>query len=112
MPIPTEDPTQTMTLDEKIQPQTLGPTADLNIDEPVTPGHDMVVNHLDGNQELGTGNEAVAVAAAEAKSGEHVAVSEVKVPAETTSRSAPDPEVNGLDQQTLVAEKVAPAKKK
>lgn len=115
MPIPTEDPTTSMTLDEKIQPQTLSVPDTFDISQPVTPGHDMVINHLDGTQELGTGNEMLAVTAAEADSGQHVPLASVQVAPETDHRSVSDPEVNGPDQAALLAEKVAlqaPAPKK
>jgi len=107
MPIPTKDETTTMTIDEKIQPQTLSAPATFDISQPVVPGHDMVVNHLDGTQELATGNEAVEIAAREAVKGSNVPLSEVQgqVAPETLHRSVSDPEVNGPDQELLKAEK-------
>lgn len=106
MPIPTEDPTSTMTIDEKITPQTLTAPETFDISIPVLPGHDMVINHLDGTQELGTGNEAVEIAAREAVKGSNVPLSEVKgqVAPETLHRSVPDPETN----QPVVSETVEP----
>lgn len=89
------DPTTNMSIDQKITPntQTVPPTFDIS--QPVVPGHDMVINHLDGAQELGTGNEANAVVAAEAEQGQHVALSDVQPqPEETVHRSTPDPETN------------------
>jgi hypothetical protein len=90
-----EDPTTTMSIDEKITVNTATAPATFDITVPVVPGHDMVINHLDGIQELGTGNEAVAVAAKEAETGTHVPLSDVQPqPAEVTHRSVPDPETN------------------
>lgn len=90
-----DDPTVNMSIDQKVQPNTQTVPATFDISQPVVPGHDMVVNHLDGVQELATGNEAVAVAAAEAEQGQHVPVSAVQPqPEETVHRSTPDPETN------------------
>lgn len=90
-----DDQTVNMSLDQKVQPNTRTAPPTFDISQPVRPGHDMVVNHLDGAQELATGNEAVAVAAAEAESGQHVPVSAVQPqPTESVHRSTPDPETN------------------
>jgi hypothetical protein len=108
MPIPTVDETVNMTIDEKIRPQTLTAPPTFDISVPVVPGHDMVINHLDGTQELGTGNEALAVASQEAESGQHVPLSAVQPqPVESVHRSVSDPEVNGPDQVALKAEVAA-----
>lgn len=110
MPVQTTDPTQTMTIDEKIQPNVAEPLATFDITIAVTPGHDMVINHGDGSQELSTGAEMLAVVAKETELGRNVPLAEVQaaVDPETTHRSVPDPEVNGTDQATLAAV-VAPA---
>lgn len=112
MPIPTSDPTANMTVDEKIQPNTATAPESFDITVSVKPGHDMVINHLDGAQELGTGNEMLAVTAAEAASGTHVPLSDVQVDPETTHRSFPDPETNqpnpAVDAVTAPAEPVVP----
>lgn len=90
-----DDPTTGMSIDQKITPNTQSAPPTFDISQPVVPGHDMVVNHLDGAQELATGNEAVAVAAAEAEKGENVPVSDVQPqPEESNHRSMPDPETN------------------
>lgn len=90
-----DDPTMNMSLDQKIQPNTQTAPPTFDISQPVVPGHDMVVNHLDGTQELATGNEANAIAKAEAEKGENVPLSEVQPqPEESTHRSVPDPETN------------------
>lgn len=75
------------------------PLPRVNINEAVTPGHDMVVNHVDGSQELAQGHVAHAVMAEEAKTGEVVSLDSVNAgPAQENPRT-PDPETNGPDQQ-------------
>lgn len=100
-----DDPTTRMSIDEKITPNTQTTPSTFDISQPVIPGHDMVINHLDGTQELGTGNEMLAVTAAEAESGSHVPLSDIQPqPKEILHRSVSDPEVNGPDQELLKAE--------
>lgn len=77
------------------QPVQLGT---INIDVSVTPGHDMVVNHVDGSQELAPGHVALAVMAAEAKQGNVVSLDAVDAQPSESPRSN-DPEVNGPDNQ-------------
>lgn len=90
-----EDPTLNMSLDQKIQPNTAQPTTTFDITQQVVPGHDMVINHPSGNQELASGNVAAAVAAKEAETGQDVDPKDVEaVPESTPHRSVQDSEVN------------------
>src|SRR6185312_9888802 len=70
----------------------------IDIDKAVMPGHDMVVNHLDGSQELAQGHVARAVMEQEAATNKFVPVDKVKA-VNTESPRSPDPETNGPDQQ-------------
>lgn len=97
------DTTQGTGVDDKItvvDRREESPLPRININEPVTPGHDMVVNHIDGSQELAQGHVAAAVHAQEAKDpSKVVAAADVEAgPADENPRT-PDPETNGPDQQ-------------
>lgn len=89
-------------LDDNIHQQTPVTLATIDINVMVTPGHDMVVNHVDGSQELAQGSVALAVMAQEAVSGEHVDPADVTAQSSEAPRSS-DPETNGIDQQTVAA---------
>lgn len=80
--------------------------ASIDINASVLPGHDMVINHVDGSQELAQGHVALAVMAKEAEVGDVVSKDDVEALASESPRSK-DPEVNGPDQQ--VAGQVADA---
>lgn len=85
-------------LDSKIHTNEPVSLAHIDINVMVTPGHDMVVNHVDGSQEVAQGHIAVAVMAQEATNGGVVvAPADVEAQSTETPRSS-DPEVNGKDQ--------------
>jgi hypothetical protein len=89
------DPTVNMSLEQKVQPNTAAATTTFDISQPVVPGHDMVINHPSGSQELANGNVAMAVAAKEAEVGHDVSPDEVEaLPEAQPHRSVVDPEVN------------------
>lgn len=90
---------QPQTIDESIQTQSPDPLPRVNIDQPVTPGHDAVVNHVDGSQEVAQGHVAAAIHAQEAKTGEVVSVADVEAGEAQESPRSKDPETNGPDQQ-------------
>lgn len=101
-----KDETELLTLDQRITTpnpdQRKTDSIDINIQ--VTPGHDMVVNHLSGDQELGTGAEMNAVLEAENAGEGHTTVAEVQpVDNSVETPRTPDPETNGPDQQALKA---------
>lgn len=99
------DETVEMALDTKIgvneDPKVL---PRVNIDEPVVPGHDMVVNHIDGTQELAQGHVAAGIHAQEAETQEVVRVADFKAGKSDENPRDKDPEVNGPDQEAVASD--------
>lgn len=82
-------------LDVNITPNTKDIPTSFDIHVSVVPGHDMVVNHVDGSQELASGEVAQKIMATEATNGgKVVSVASVTQPAEQPHRSVADPETN------------------
>lgn len=97
------DTTQGTGVDDKItvvDRRAETPLPRININEAVTPGHDMVVNHIDGSQEMAQGHVAAAIHAQEAADpSKVVSVADVEAGEPDENPRTPDPETNGPDQQ-------------